>query len=195
MEESMKSPNRAWRAVAVLCALSAVPGCASGPAIYSKEAPLTHFDRYRTFAFEEHLGTDGQGGERSILSSYLVDAARSEMEQRGYVYQESKPDLTLNFYLNTEEKTAATTMPGSGFGYYGYRTGYYGTWGGYETTVTQYTEGTLQIDLVESERDQLVWEGTAVGQVHQRDSEKIAELVPAVVTKIMAKFPHTAPPG
>lgn len=44
--------------------------------------------------------------------------------------------------------------------YYGYRRGYYSPWVGYsyatETTVSQYTEGTFNIDIVDARRQQLI---------------------------------------
>lgn len=48
-------------------------------------------------------------------------------------------------------------------GYYGYRRGYYDPWMGYgygtTTQVSQYTEGTINIDLVDMAQKRMVWEG------------------------------------
>jgi hypothetical protein len=65
---------------------AALSGCASGPKIYTNQDPLAYFAGYRTFAFEEVLGTDRPGGQRSIISSHLLRATQSEMERRGYRY-------------------------------------------------------------------------------------------------------------
>ena len=80
--------------------------------------------------------------------------------------------------------------------YYGYRAGFYGGWPGYGwgDQVYQYTEGTLNIDLVDARRKQLVWEGVAVGEVQDQDqdlagSEQRAE---KVVARIFAKYPFRA---
>jgi hypothetical protein len=54
----------------------------------------------------------------------------------------------------------------------------------------QYTEGTLNIDLVDAKRRQLVWEGVVAGVV---TPDKLADPRPAVdaaVKAAMAKFPE-----
>ena len=119
------------------------------------------------------------------------------MENRGYVYDENTPDLRVNFYLHAEKKTQTVSVPtppvgygyGYGYGYYGYRAGLYEPWAGYETEVTQYTEGTLHIDLVETRRKQLVWEGVAIGRIGPRDREQLDQRVAVVVDEVFQKFP------
>ena len=155
--------------------LSVLVGCASGPTIYSNQNPQVDVRDYKTFGYSRALGTDRPGGQQSIVSTILIDSTRMEMEKRGYVFDANNPDLEINFYLHTKEKIQSTTTPtsvGYGSGYYGYRAGAYGygTWGGYETRVTQYTEGTLNIDLIDNARDILVWEGAAVGRMKDKQT-------------------------
>ena len=121
---------------------------------------------FRTYGFEQPLGTD-RVRYSSLLSQYLKTAAARELEARGY-RPDPAPDFLVNFNVQTTEKLKASSTPSSPAygGYYGYRRGYYGAWPGYETTtVTQYTEGTLSIDVVNVARKQLVWEGTVVGRL------------------------------
>ena len=69
------------------------------------------------------------------------------------------PQLLVNFNARLDDKmkvstTSTPTMTmgvGMGRGYYGYRGGMYGTWPMYQdqTTVSQYKEGTLNIDIVD----------------------------------------------
>ena len=185
-----------WRAigrlVAIVLPVVLLSGCATGPKVYTNEDPLANFVSYRTFAFEKPLGTDRPGGQTSIISSHLMRATQGEMERRGYRYDPKNPDLVVNFFLNTQEKIQARSTPTTGYGYGHYRRGYYGTWGGYETTVTQYTEGTLNVDIVEVKRDQLVWEGVAVGRVSRDAMEKIEERAPIIIGEIYAEYPYTA---
>ena len=62
-------------------------------------------------------------------------------------------------------------------------------WDGYETEGTQYTEGTLHIDLIETRRKQLVWEGVAIGRIRPPDREQLDKRVAVVVDEIFQKFP------
>ena len=72
--------------------------------------------------------------------------------------------------------------------------GFYGGWPGYGwgEDVYQYTEGTLNIDLVDARRRQLVWEGVAVGEVQDPDSTGSPQKVDQVVAEIFAKYPFRA---
>lgn len=172
-------------AVALLASCSA-----PAPTIRSDEDPGANFAAYTTYGFVPEL--EGEDfGYQSLLAQYLKDAIGREMEARGYA-RAAEPDLLINFYINTKEKIRSTTTPTAGGGYYGYRRGYYGGWGGYETRVTQYTEGTLSIDLVDARRRQLVWEGTAVGRIRQSTLDDIQGAVNRVVPLVFAEFRHTA---
>ena len=175
-----------------LC-LVLLAGCASGPSIYVNADPAANFAGYRTYDFEAPLGTD-RPGYSSVLSQYLRAAAKRELEARGY-RESDNPDLLVNFNVQTKEKVSSTTTPSgpSMGGYYGYRRGYYGTWGGYDTQVTQYTEGTLTMDIVDAARKQLVWEGTAVGRVRDSDRKNLEPAVTNVMTQIFAQYPYQAP--
>lgn len=181
------------RLLGIVACAALLGGCASGPKIFARQDPSADFGAYRTFGFRAPLGTDEQGYS-SILSQLLRTAVTREMESRGYK-RADQPDLLVNFHVSTREKVQATSAPAAG-GYYGYRRGYYGVWGGYpmETTVTQYTEGTLNIDLVDARRNQLVWEGVAVGRIREEARRNLEPAVNEAVAKIFLEYPHRAAP-
>lgn len=177
---------------AVVCAAAVLlAACESGPKIRSNTNPAADFSQYRTFAFFQPLGTD-RGEYSSLLSQYLKAAARRELENRGYVYSEADPDLLVNFGARVEQKTQVTTTPSMGVGYYGYRSAFYTGWPAYETDVRQYDEGTLNVDLVDPARKQLVWEGLAIGRVTGKHRDNPEPVVNQVMSEIFATFPYTA---
>ncbi|MEO8445117.1 MAG: DUF4136 domain-containing protein [Gammaproteobacteria bacterium] len=187
--------QRGRRAGTLALAALLFVGCASGPSIYVNTDPVANFSTYKTYNFIAPLGTDGPGYS-SVLSQFLRIAASRELEARGYRKSE-QPDLLINFNVETRDKLQATTMSaGPRFGgYYGYRSGYYGVWGGYETQVTQYTEGTLTVDVVDAARKQLAWDGTAVGRVREKDRRDLQPVIDEVVAQIFAKYPYRATPA
>ncbi len=180
--------TRFVRAFFLATVATVVVGCTSGPKIFVNQDPNSDLGAFKTFAFESRLATDREDGAQSLLSQFFVDATRREMELRGYQYSTNSPDLIVNFYVSTKEKIRTTSTPTAG-GYYGYRGGYYGAYGGYETTVQQYTEGTVTIDLVNNTTDKLVWEGTAVGRITSDVQENLQEAVSEVVREIYEKYP------
>ncbi len=178
--------------VLVALLLLTLAGCAGGPKIRVNQDPAIDLAAFRTYDFEPQLGTD-RPGYTSLLSQYLKTATSRELEARGY-RRGDDPDLLVNFYVRTKEKVQTTTTPSgpSYGGYYGYRRGYYDVWGGYETRTTQYTEGTLNIDIVDARRRQLVWEGVAVGRVREETLKDPQPRVDAVVAQIFEQFPYSA---
>jgi hypothetical protein len=168
-----------------------VSACSSPPRVYSNEDPEAVFSAYKTYAFQAKLGTD-RPEYTSLLSQYLKNAVQREMNARGYRRVDGDADLKINFYVQTKEKIKSTSTPAYG-GYYGYRP--YGTWGGYagyETNITQYTEGTLTIDIVDTKRDQLVWEGTLVDRIYGDEAENLRPRVEEAVLYLFEQYPHRA---
>ena len=140
----------------------------------------------------ENLATD-RGNYESMLSNFLKVAVAQQLDLRGLEYS-PEPDLLINFYTHTDEKIRTRTVPTGGT-YYGYRAPYYDTWGGYggyETRVDQYTEGTLHIDFVDPALNRLVWEGGAKGRVTDEKIRNLEKTVDTAVDAIMKDFPIQA---
>ncbi len=81
-------------------------------------------------------------------------------------------------------------------GYYGYRGASYGAWGSYgygtETHVSQYTEGTFNIDIVDAKKHQLVWEAVGVGKVTEKALANLEEGVKRGVPNFFSLYPFQA---
>jgi hypothetical protein len=94
--------------------------------------------------------------------------------------------------------TPAPTMTmgmGMGRGYYGYRGGMYGTWPMYQdqTTVSQYKEGTLNIDIVDAARKQLVWEAVVTDTITTKKRDNLPKTVDDYMKAAFKKFPVPVP--
>lgn len=177
-----------------ICLMAVLAGCASKPKIFINQNPSADFGQYRTFGFQDQLGTDGDQ-YASLASGYLIAATVREMTARGYT-ESADPDLIVNFNIKGEEKIRTTQTPTTSGGYYGYR-GYgayggYGGYGGSETRVTQYTEGTVNLDLVDASKQQLVWEGVIVGKVTDEVRENLQQVCDEVVTELLSSYPYVA---
>lgn len=100
-----------------------------------------------------------------MLTAQIKRAIQPQLEARGYRYDQKNPDLLINFNAKVESKVVVTQTPIPP--YYDYRGMLYSRWGsyGYETTVDQCKEGTLNIDIIDAARKQLIWEGVAIGRV------------------------------
>ena len=184
--------SRVAAAFALTAALFAA-GCAttSGPKTRIDYDRSADFSVYRTYGFPKETGTD-RGGYSTLVTSYLKSAMSAQMEARGYKYSEEHPDLLVNFFMNTRERTEIRpdARASLGYGYYGYRYGLYSAWPMYDDdrTVT-YKVGTLNIDIVDAEKKQLVWEGVAEGRVSEDELQNPKVAINAVVTELMRQYP------
>lgn len=181
--------------VGLLAALL-LAGCATGPRVSTEADPEADFSRYRTFAFYSPLAIE-RDGYSSASSERMKAAARAQMEARGYVYAtDGRPDLWLNINAYTQQRTDVSTMPTIDYAYYySYRArGYYVVpyWRD-RTDVYRYTEGTLNVDLVDVERNRLVWEGIAVGRVSRyKDPAERDARIDSTMAEIFAHYPYSA---
>lgn len=172
-----------------LFAATTLQGCASSPKTISNVAPGVDFSQYSTFGFLDQLSTDRENYE-SMESSFLKVAVAQELDARGLTYSDS-PELLVNFYIHTKDKIRSRSVPAMG-GYYGFRDPFYDPWGGYvgyETRIDQFTEGTLNIDIVDAASRQLIWEGSVSGRVTDRDLKNLEKTIDEAVRDIMADFP------
>jgi len=168
-------------------------GCStSGPTIHSDFDRDVDFTSYQTFAFVDPLGTD-KSGYSTLVTSHFKSAARQEMEQLGYSYSEQSPDLLVNFFSNTENRTEVRSTPSitASYGYYGYRSGLYMGLPLYssETATRHYKMGTLNIDVVDAEREQLIWEGISEGKLSKEAMANPREAIRAAVQQIFTTYP------
>lgn len=193
----MKLSHFSTRSLHVALALVIVflAGCTSGPKIHSVYEKGINFSEYKTFAFLDSLEPSGEQGYRSLTNKYLQQAIRKELVARGLTEQKGG-DLLVGFHVSTKEKISSTSSPSMNAGYYGYRGRYgysYGMGYGTETRVSQYTEGTLNIDVVDAAQKQLVWEGIAVGKLKEPKENKLRGDIHAVVQQIFVEYPVAAP--
>jgi hypothetical protein len=171
--------------------------CASKPTIESDYDHTIDFNKYKTYAFYNPMGIENPNYS-SIYGSIFRDAIGKEMNSRGYK-ESDNPDLLINVSGNMKDKTKVTTTssPNYGGGYYGYRGGRYGAWGGYgygnSTHVSNYTEGTINVDMVDRELKRMVWEGVAVGRVNEKNtSEETRANIYAGLQEMFSGYPFRA---
>jgi hypothetical protein len=182
-----------WLVAAGLLALLAA--CQSRPQIRTQTAPALDILKYQTYGFVEHPDTD-KAGYTTLTTRYLKDAVNREMLARGYALSE-KPDLLVNFSVANKDKVEGTTGSSFGVGY----GGGWGGWGGWgrrgvgvgvgigDRDIRTVTEGSLTIDVVDHQRSELIWSGTAAGRLTQKALNDPQPAIDKAVGLIFAKYP------
>lgn len=174
-----------------MAVVAVLAGCAaSGPTIRVNQDPSASLAGYKTFNYFDPLGTDREGYE-SLVSNTLKDATTLDLTGRGYALSET-PDFLVNFQAKLDDKLRVSSTPAMGppIGYYGYRRGFYDPWSGYEqTSVDQYTQGTLNLDVVDARSKKLVWESVAEGRVTEKVRDNVPGVLRSLVPLMLAEFP------
>lgn len=185
------------RFVLLTSAVMLLASCASKPTIETDYDHTVDFSKYTTYGFFNPMGIENPNYS-SIYGSIFRDAISKEMESRGYKMSDN-PDLMINVSGRLQDKTKVTTTsdPYMGGGYYGYRRGAYGAWGGYgygtQTHVSNYTEGTVNVDMVDRAMKRMVWEGVAVGRVNEKKTnEETRTNIYAGIQEMFAGYPFRA---
>jgi hypothetical protein len=171
-----------WMA-ALLVLLAA---CASGPSIVSNTSDGTDFRAFKTYNFFPQLGTDRSNGVRTPISSRLMAAMEREMELRGLTQSDS-PDLLIDFNVWTEDRVDIRSTPSHTVHRSHWNRGF-STWPTYNTTVRQYTEGSLLIDLIDPRSGTLVAEAAASQRISDTslDQAQADKLVAELMSNVWA---------
>jgi hypothetical protein len=181
----------------LLVAAALISGCAAmRPDIRTDYDRSADFSAYETYGFPGELGTD-RAGYSTLITTYFRQAVEREMESRGYRSAEENPDLLVNFFANVRHVTTVRSRPRVmvSYGYYGYRYGMYSAWPLYADDVdtVHYRVGTANIDIVDAERNQLIWEGVAEGRLTREVMEDPQPAIESVVAELFSRYPGRAP--
>lgn len=172
----------AWL-IPVLILLS---GC-SGMRITTDFDQTYNFSNLRTYAWMEgkrSRPTD-PSVDTSLLETRVKNAVDAELAMKGYeAVPADQADFHVGYHAAVRSKIDAYTMSN----FYGYRPG----WGaGYsDVHVYEYDEGSLVLDIVDPDTNNLLWRGGAQAEVGDWDTpEKREARIREAVARILSRFP------
>jgi len=135
----------------------------------------------------EPMGTDRASGTRTPQSSALRASMERELANRGLTKSDS-PDLLVDFSVATQDRVSVRSTPSNTVHRSHWNRGF-STWPAYSTTVRQYTEGSLIIDLIDPKANRLVAEGNASNRINSTefDQKQVDKLVGQIMADIWAQ--------
>ena len=146
-----------------------------------------NFNQYKTFAFYK------PGIDKAEISDLdkrrILRAIESELMARGFTKSEN-PDLLVSIFTKSQQRV---DVYNNNWGFGGWGWGGFGPWGwgwNQQPMVSTRTEGTLYIDLIDSSKKELIWQGMGTGYLTQK-MEKKDERIREFVSKVMEKYPPT----
>ena len=189
--------------IARLVPIAAVVGlaaCASAVQVRTALSPDASLSGLRTFRVQPtpkpSIASAQSTSDPMLVNSISNRALRGDLrqgfEKLGYAVNDSTPDFCVAYYASTNQQLDLTAWD------YGYslRPRWWRGWGPryrdmYEPMMTQYTQGTVIVDVFDPKNKELVWRGQGVAAVSDNQDQYVQELQ-ATVAAILAKFPAAA---
>jgi hypothetical protein len=151
---------------------------------YDKVAP---FETYKTFGFHK------EGVDRAEISDLdkrrILRAIEKALVEKGFTKSDT-PDLLVNFFTKEQQRINVQSTNIGGFGY---------GWGfgpspffGAQYTVSNSTQGTLYIDLIDAKQKELIWQGIGRGNLTTSVKYK-DERINSFVNSILCSYPPETP--
>lgn len=175
--------------------IAALSGCS--PVVYTDTAAEADFGTYETYAY---LPSGENDEAQTIYTQKIINEINQEMQARGYELDNQNPDLLVNVKtMYEEEEELQRTFAGT-YDYYTpgfytpttldpyYYTGYAGIPAvtGYGIREVEYTEGTFVVDVIEADKNQIVWRGWSETPV---DPANLDDTIREYVDNIFEEYP------
>jgi len=189
--------------IARLVPIAAVVGlaaCASAVQVRTALSPDASLSGLRTFRVQPtpkpSIASAQSTSDPMLVNSISNRALRSDLQQGfeklGYAINDSTPDFCVAYYASTNQRLDIRTYD---YGY-SFRPRWWRGWGPrygtmYEPMVTQYTQGTVIVDVFDPKNKELLWRGQGVAAVSDNQDQYVQGLQ-ATVAAILAKFPAAA---
>ena len=154
---------------------------------------VTDYDKVEPFKTYKTFGFHKEGVDRAEISDLdkrrILRAIETALVEKGFT-KSATPDLLVNFF--TKEKQQINVQ-NNNFGSFGYGWGY--GWGfgrgpffGAQYNISNSTQGTLYIDLIDAKQKELIWQGIGRGNLTTSVKYK-DERINSFVNSILCSYP------
>ena len=169
-------------------AILLVAGCSS-VSVSRDYDPSFDFSKLHTYAW--HHETQPKTGDpridNDLMDERIRDAVDAKLVEKGFVRaQEQDADFLLAYYMTYKQRISGNTVS------FGVGGGDYWNYGGvgYNTTISDYDEGQLTIDIIDPTTGKTIWRSVGVRATYEGSSpEAMTKIVNSAVSRILAKFP------
>ena len=166
----------------ILLCIGILTSCSSVKVVSDYDTKVD-FSTYKTFAFYKK-GID-KASVSDLDKKRIMRAIENELNKKGLV-KSKNPDILVSIFTKSREKVNVTDNNfGYGFGW-GYNPWFFGST---NLNINQYTEGTLFIDFIDKNKNELVWQGIGSGAMKMTNIDKKEERINEFVNKIILAYP------
>jgi hypothetical protein len=155
---------------------------------YDQEQDFSMFKSFDFYPIPKEIGADSN----PMVVNRIKEAVIRELEPKGFSQADTDPDLFIAIHTESKDKFNITHW-GYHYAPYDYYWRGYGYWYGGGIDVHPYEEGTLILDFVRADEEEMIWRGEASRALPSRSTpEEVDRLVNQAVARILENFP---PPG
>jgi len=148
--------------------------------------PTQDFSKYKTYRWARIKERDPNDilSKNLMLRKRIQAAVNKGLIEKGFTkLDKGKPDFIVFIHAGVQQRMNVYHHGGY---YYG---GWWGPYGGY-TSVSHYKQGTLVIDIVDTEEKELSWRGIASDVVKSyADPEALQEELDYIISAMLDDFP------
>jgi hypothetical protein len=147
-----------------------------------------NFSNYKTFNWVQVPGAQKPD---QLTDQHIRQAIESALAQKGLTKTEGNADLLIGYQVAVNQETELTTYYPGAWGYgYGWGRGL----GGMETTTASTINvGTLDLDMYDPARKQLVWRGSATKTLNpSKNPDKRRRNIQKAMDKLVKNYPPKA---
>ena len=145
---------------------------------------MSNYQTYQLYKMDVHHISQFEPRKEGL--KVLTNAIAEKMEQRGFSRVEEDPDLILNVGVTIaqETQTRETDIRDAPM-YIGQRRY---SWQSEEIVVRTYHEGTVVLDMVDGERNEMIWQAVVKGVLSEKRNKNDKKIRKGV-EKLFKKFP------
>jgi len=180
----MGSIGRVTLALASALALAAC----SSVSVKQDWDPTARFDGLKTWEWESStpVVTGNTRLDDPLLHGRIQSALEKSLAAKGYSKPTSgNPDFYVAYHVALQQKLDARTIY-TGYGPY---RGWYGV-GGAQTVVESYDVGTLLVDFINPQTNNVIWRGTAQSRIQElKNPEERQARIQDAVDRLLKQFP------
>lgn len=185
---------RAITGVAAGVTTLALLGCSGGPSVETDFDPskVAAMQDWTTYSWMPEPD-DRPSQVNSLIANRITASVDEQLASKGFAKGAGRTDFKVGWHLTTQAMTDYRSVNNS-YGY-GYGRWGYGGFGTTTSTTTQvnWTQGTLVIDIVDGQSNDLAWRGLAQGEIDPSlQAVERTEAVDDVVAKMLGRFPPSS---
>jgi len=151
--------------------------------------PETDFSPLKTYAWKHDMQpkTGNARIDNDLIDQRVRESVEATLAAKGYTAVDSEEaDFLVAYFIEYKQRIGGSSIS------FGVGTGGMGRYGGvgYNTSVSDYDEGHLTIDIINPSTDKTIWRGVGKRTTYESSNpRKVTKIINKAVSRILAKFP------